>query len=376
MNRRAVGIACVNLAGIVAFSLPIALVTSSWHVVKSPDTGSNGPYVSRYLREVTAASASRVWAVGDSKAQSIIAAWTGSAWRLDALPHPSTYTLSAIDTNGSAVWATGLTNRSPELPVALRLKDGRWRYSVIRGGPPLASPLDLTVLSDSDVWVVGDATGTVAALALHWNGSSWSSQPPPIPAGASGVQLERVEQIRGTTKVIAVGYYVKSSKFYPYAVLWTGSRWRVMSPPANPEGTFDGVVVLSATSAWAVGYTNPNLVYSKSLIEHWNGIRWQRFSTPNRSDGNFLISIDARSSSDLWAVGYTTAPKGYGTLAMHWNGSRWSLVTTVDPYPGFDEFFGVSHVPGTGTFWAVGSQGPARPAALGESTLTERCTSC
>jgi hypothetical protein len=284
--------------------------------------------------------------------------------------------LTAIDTNGTAVWATGVSNSSPPSLAVLQLKSGTWRYSTVGAAPPLADPRDLSVLSAADVWVVGDVAGGVAALALHWNGSSWSSRPPPVPSGASGVQLNRVEAIRGTNKVIAVGYYAKSSHFYPYAVLWTGSKWQVMTAPPSPQGEFDGVVVLSPSSAWAVGNTDPSLVYPKSLIEHWNGTRWQLVSTPNTAFGNFLISVDARSSKDVWAAGYTTSAKGFGTLAMHWNGLRWSLAATANPYSGFDELFGISYVPGTSTFWAVGTQGPARPAALGEHTLTERCTNC
>ena len=56
--------------------------------------------------------------------------------------------------------------------------------------------------------------------------------------------------------------------------------------------------------------------------------------------------------------------------------ARGGLASTPNPTSRFDEFFGVTHVPGTHTFWAVGSQGPARPAALGEHTLSAHCTRC
>ena len=374
MNRRTISLTVVSLAGALTLAAAAAFAATSWQVVKSPDPGSNGMYVSRNLREVTAASATRVWAAGFANGKAILASWTGSGWHLDKLPHHAAYSLMAIDTNGSGVWATGL-NDSNNKVVVLQLKNGIWRYSTIPTAPALTSPVDLAVLSNSDVWIVGYSTG-VSAVAIHWNGSSWSSDPPPVPAGASGVELNRVEKINGTSKVIGVGYYVKSSKFYPYAVEWTGSAWRVMSTPTSPQGNFFGVVVRSASSAWAVGWANPAATYPKTLIDHWNGIRWQRVSSPNRPYGNYLQSVDASSNGDVWAVGYSAGPKRFDTLAVHWNGSRWALAATPDPYRGFDELFGISHVPRTSTFWAVGSQGPARPAALGENTLIERCTSC
>jgi hypothetical protein len=365
-------------AVIVAAAGP-ALAATSWQVVKSPDPGPNGRYVERVLREVTAASANRVWAAGFSGSDAIITSWTGSAWKLDTLPHPSTYTLRAIDTNGSAVWAVGF---GTDGSVALQLKNGAWRYMVIRAAPAETALSDVSVASASDIWAVGFSPSTVAAVALHWNGSAWLSVPPPVPAGASGVQLNRIEVIPGTTRFIAVGYYVKSSSFFPYAVEWTGSAWQVMSTPTSPQAEFWGVVARSASNAWAVGYANPAATNPQALIDHWNGKSWQRVSTPDRAGANYLLSVDARSNSDIWAAGYTSGSNGFRTLAQHWNGLKWSLATTPNPYTNpnpaltFDTFFGISSVPGTATFWAVGSQGPARPAVTGENTLTERCTSC
>jgi hypothetical protein len=351
----------------------IAIGAASWHTVPSPNPGANGPYVQRYLREVTAASSRAVWAVGQAGNRSIIARWTGSAWRLESLPHPTTYALRAIDTNGPAVWALGA---GPTSIIVLRHVGGGWRYSAIPGSPRSTFLTDLAVQSNTDVWIVGSAASSVAALAYHWNGTHWSSIPPPVPGGASGVQLNRVEHIPGTSRVIGVGYYVRAFHFYPYAVEWMGSAWKTLPMASTLQGELDGVVVRSASSAWAVGFDNPNAQYSKSLIEHWNGSHWRRVSSPDRAYGNYLLSVDARSNSDIWAVGYAANPKGYHTLAEHWNGSRWSLATTPDPNPSFNLLFGISFVPGTRTFWAVGTKGPARPALVGENTLTQRCTAC
>ena len=373
MRRGAIRTSVALAVASTLVAVGIAIGAASWNTVSSPNPGANGPYVARYLREVTAASSKAVWAVGGVGGRSIIARWTGTSWRLESLPHPTTYTLRAIDTNGSTVWALGADSTSI---VVLKRVGSAWQYSAIPGSPSSTFLTDLAVQSDKDVWVVGSTSSSVAALAYHWNGTNWSSQPPPVPSGASGVQLNRVEHIPGTSRVIGVGYYVKAFHFYPYAVEWTGSGWKALATASTPQGELDGVVVRSASYAWAVGFDNPNASYSKSLIEHWNGSRWQRVSSPNRAFGNYLMSVDARSNSDIWAAGYVSDTKGYHTLAEHWNGSRWSLATMPNPNPSFDLLFGISFVPGTSTFWAVGTKGPARPALVGATTLIQRCTSC
>ena len=50
-----------------------------------------------------------------------------------------------------------------------------------------------------------------------------------------------------------------------------------------------------------------------------------------------------------------------------------SLVSVNPSTRGLDEFWWASYVPGTNTFWAVGTEGPARPALNGEFTLIEHC---
>ena len=351
---------------------------SAWKVISSPNPGADGPYVQREFREVTAASATQVWAAGYANGP-LIASWDGASWTVDSLPVPGggNGTLNAIDTDGNGdVWAVGNQSSTP-YQWALRLIGGVWTNVAVTGAPTLADLRDVSVVSASNVWAVGDDAGGVAAVAMHWNGSTWASIPPPVPAGASGVQLNRVELIRGTTKVIAVGYYVKSSQFYPYSARWTGSAWKVVPTPTNPPGELVGVVAESSTNAWAVGDRNPTSNTPKSLIEHWDGTRWSAVASPNRAGANFLMSVDASTSAptDVWAVGYTYPSER--TLAMHYNGTGWSLATTPNPATAagdVDQFFGTSYVPGTNMCWAVGTNGPARPAGTGEYTLTERCT--
>ncbi len=49
-------------------------------------------------------------------------------------------------------------------------------------------------------------------------------------------------------------------------------------------------------------------VQGQSLILHWNGVTW--LQVPSPSPGNFteLTGVRAVSASDAWAVGFTGSP--------------------------------------------------------------------
>ena len=64
---------------------------------------------------------------------------------------------------------------------------------------------------------------------------------------------------------------------------------------------------------------------------------WQQVSSPNISatNNNQLLSVDAVSENDIWAVGWAQDPLGpqYAkrTLIQHFNGSTWDIVQSPNP---------------------------------------------
>ena len=133
-----------------------------------------------------------------------------------------------------------------------------------------------------------------------------------------------------------------------------GSRWvRVNSPsPSSYKASFFGIDALSATNAWAVGYSNARNGNDYTLIEHLSGGRWHIVKSPNPGVyGNELASVSAVSANDIWAVGYYGPPK---TLVVRWRGGGWKKVGSKDPANGAgDVLLGVSAVSSTNA-WAVG----------------------
>src|SRR4051794_30728764 len=175
------------------------------------------------------------------------------------------------------------------------------------------APTELEAVSGSsaaDVWSVGYRDEGGAALILHWDGQSWSPVPSPTTGKLFGVSA------RSADDAWAVGQYSapRSHTIQTNILHWDGSTWtRLASPNANTFfSQLYGVVGVSAADAWAVGYSTSTSRRFRSLLLHWDGIRWSIVPVP----GKELDAVDALSPTSAWAV-------GHGVL-LHWNGTRWS----------------------------------------------------
>jgi hypothetical protein len=351
----------------------------TWSVVSSPNPGGTDPYSFRYLQQVTAGSPVGTWAAGAFSSEAtgekpLIAFRSGSSWIRDgSVPVPAGGAgLDSIDTDGTSLWAAGNQGATP---FVVHYDNPGWSENTTTGAPANMIVRDVAVVSDTDVWVVGWISGTDVAAAIHWNGSTWTSETPALPLGASGSLLDAVQVIPGTTDVMATGYFY-DGQTRGYAIRWNGSSWAQQSTPSTPYGELRGLVVLSATNAWAVGTRYPTNTPPdyKALIEHWNGTSWSVVSAPAHRGDDTLLSIDANGRRDIVAVGYGQRAS-IRTFALRYDGANWAIQSTPDPSTtGIDELWGTSYVPGTNTFWAVGEEGPGRPGNLAKNTLIERCT--
>lgn len=127
----------------------------------------------------------------------------------------------------------------------------------------------------------------------------------------------------------------------PAAVVFAASpalaatSWTVVSsPPTGENAVLSGVSADSGSDAWAVGSENAeaNGVGAKPLIDHWNGTAWSQVTAPatagNTAD---LAAVSASSTSDAWAVGYTSVNReDINGLTTHWNGTAWTTVPAVN----------------------------------------------
>src|SRR6266571_2472646 len=268
--------------------------------------------------------------------------------------------------------------------------------------------IDVKGIAADDAWAVGKlynpSTGSVKALAEHWDGTSWSNASPP---SRSGVTTDLVGvDAASSTQVYAAGNIATGLTSGALVLQWNGSGWSrfgnntlsgdptitdvAAAGTGNvwlagylllPGDRFQGViyhwvpgagywvwydvpslegesVILNAidawnTEVWAVGQVNGD-----PLIVHWNGRSWDVSLRLTAASGEFT-DISVIGDNEARAVGDVVSATGSTkTLAVHWNGTSWEYAPTANP--GGATFNGLASVldfSGTNA-WAVGSYGP------------------
>jgi hypothetical protein len=168
----------------------------------------------------------------------------------------------------------------------------------------------------------------------------------PGAAGSQNADLSSVMPI-GNKYVWAVGsIFPKPFVVQPLIEHFNGQQWvmdNIYIPPN--QAILQTITGTSIDNIWAGGYGGGG---SGALIERWDRPthRWNQSRT---MIGNYIDSMSARSSNDVWAVG----PPGLGGLFVErWNGTAWNSV----PYPrsGSAILSQVDATAATGYTWFVG----------------------
>ena len=293
-------------------------VTMNWNGTAWTVIANRGPKTST-LSGVAASAANNVWAVGaNGTCRAYTEHWNGSAWSTKVNPAPASSSLSAVSTiSASSAWAVGYSYQASGAgggytPLVEHWNGHVWAISPIA----VTGTLDGVVeINAKDVWAVGEQTFglpggsfTSGALALNWNGSTWTQYAVPN----SSAQLTAV-WANSRAYVWAVGQDPSGA----VAEHWTGKSWTSVPTPAVTSGSLRGVVAVSPTSAWAVGddVSLPSLS-EVTLAEHWNGISWAVVPTQvTSSSTNALLSVAATSGgASVWAVGMSAASTSQGVV--------------------------------------------------------------
>ena len=179
------------------------------------------------------------WAVGfqTTKAgarSTLIEQASGGAWTQVASPNVAGSTdnslMAVAGTAATGLWAVGYWLSPMGLqPLVLRYDTTKPSPSwVLVGGVPAPGQVDtvlagVDVLSASDVWAVGYCNdgGADRPVALHWDGSSWSSSTVP------GAGLLRQVRAVASGNVWAAGSYYNASlqQYQTLVVQFDGTAW-------------------------------------------------------------------------------------------------------------------------------------------------------
>ena len=305
----------------------------SWAIQTSPP-------VTGQLNGVSCPSTNLCVAVGlettgaTDKEEMLIEKWNGSSWATESAPSP---TGSEIDLNGvscsstkSCVAVGDVTNDAKrQVALAMSWNGSTWTlHTVPMPHFGVQSKLESVSCSASQACTaVGDydtaSTNGQFTLIERWNGKNWTVQTNVISTGTAET-LEAVS-CPSSSRCLAIG--TTDNTEIPLFESWSGRAWIVQ---ADPSGTSAGAAMVydlscaSSTSCIAVGGIQDELFGSWE----WNGTDWVTLPDTTATFSG-LEAVDCTSVDNCEAVG-ETATTSTGILTAQWLGTSW----TVQSAPG------------------------------------------
>jgi hypothetical protein len=237
----------------------------------------------------------------------------------------------------------------------------------VNGSPQPVSPVSdsrlagVAMITSCDAWGVGTqrVSGAGSMLIEHFDGTAWTVVSPPAQV-TSGGALASASAV-STSNVYAAGSTFVNSVPAPVIVHWNGTAWAAETLPSSldgQEGQLLSINAVSANDVWAVGETNVTTgsPVHVPLILHWNGTAWTRPPVPqigNPGDDVLLEGVSGSSGRDAWAVGDRIGtPQGTVPFILRWDGVRWTQARFRAR--GDSELASVSAT-GPNSAWAVGA---------------------
>ena len=225
------------------------------------------------------------------------------------------------------------------------------------------------------------ASGGVTVIE-HWDGTTWTVIAGPTRKGATEAELEAVS-CPTTTSCTAVGFTeTNSGSSLPKTLVerWNGTTWAIVSSP-NPSGrsfpSLSGVSCASPTDCVAIGYkfnlTSIENVAITPLAEHWNGTKWAivAITNPGAANQTELTGVSCPNTANCYTAGVTSTSNSVTkTLIEHWNGTKWARVSTPNPAGAEGSYFDGVNCPTSTRCYAVG----ASDTGASIHTLVERTT--
>lgn len=253
---------------------------------------------------------------------SLVEHWDGTNWQIVPSPNVdlrdnSLYAISAVSPND--IWAVGYidTTGGPHHlgPLALHWDGTAWTIvptPTTAGGSLLA----VKAIASDNVWAVGELQVTSGHIVtsttyiLHWDGTLWSV----VPSPNQPVAVNALYGVSGAASndVWAVG--VTGASFTDNGALalhWDGATWTIV-PTAATSGAdpLRAVIAVTPHNVWAVG-----TVDGMPLTERWNGTSWSVIPTPAVEPGAALGAICVSRGKSLWTSGYQGSDELFLKLA-------------------------------------------------------------
>jgi len=221
--------------------------------------------------------------------------------------------------------AVGLTAGSLCVAQATTGPHG-WRIVEIIGPPGgTSNTYDVAATGSGDAWATGILQAAHAAPRLaveHWNGHRWQPLAAPQRLGSGQV----VTPLVGASSAANVWVfpYIISNASHSDALRWQGARWMVTRFP--PGSRILAAAVFGRSDVWALGEIRQLAApfSTRPYAVRFTGRRWRQVRVPVLPD-----FVAALSPAAIWAVGPTAqsanSPQPIYALA-HWDGRKWHTV--------------------------------------------------
>jgi hypothetical protein len=289
-----------------------------WRRFRAPKVGIYGEVMG-----IAPASPRLVWVVGSAqqghttKTRPAVWRWTGKRFVLAKLPKLLSADVSGVAIAASSAtnaWVVGTISRAGSRKAVALHWDGK-SWSAV------STPTELDEVSTSgprNAWAIG-GEGTEL---VHWDGKSWSE------AGETplGVVVNAIAT-SSPSLAYAVGSSISGHGQVHTAILqFNGKAWSRAAIASGVPSSQPYSVAMHGTSAWALGsHEKPDGV-DVPVILHTGGGTWGTQKPPG-GRAYLLNAVSAPSAKRAYAVGYYLPGGGAGRTfldvyrAGHWQGA-------------------------------------------------------
>jgi len=339
-------------AGVVLGSVSAAVATMAaglpvraadeppWQIAATVHYGP-ADYASGYSA-VVASAKDDAWAFGGTNpggtSTPTAERWNGKRWQSWPLPTGlSGFIVAADASSPSDVWAVGNG-------YALHWDGSRW--TVAKTWSQAGETTSVAAISPTDVWVFGSSifSGATGLGTWHFTGRAWVRA-----TGIAGTIYRASAIMRHN--IWAIAYSTGGGS----VVRYDGFTWeRVTAADRALAGTqLDDILAVSADNVWVSGMSPATAADGYLVLAHWNGTRWQRFTSPWRVQQPERFATDGVHGVWIPAVTGGDSP---ATWILHLSAAG-TWTRTLIATSGADTGVGVGDlalIPGTTTLWGSG----------------------
>ena len=210
--------------------------------------------------------------------------WNGTRWEVERTPSPAGTTVSGLSgvscsaANGCTAIGDASNYPSPGVMLAERWNGTRWKLESIPSPAGATDPVlnGVSCWASSGCTAVGDygnSSRNPATLAERWNGTRWKVERTPNRPGATFNELHGVS-CSSASACTAVGDWINYPTYQgTLAERWNGTRWTLQRTP-NPAGTtlsdLNDVSCLLPTACIGVGDFGGSSSHFDTLAESYS----------------------------------------------------------------------------------------------------------